>query len=174
MSELLTEILTPEEIQESFNEMEATLSTALSREAELVVEVERLRRELEFILEQAEARRDGISAPEDPMIKDLCERIGYGAVMDSAARQWQRKDNFGAHTVGSCVGVIRHALSTPTPPGLGAKMLEMVRAGLGGAQYMVEAGLDGTDFFRKDHPIKLIIDTAQAFTPEDLKALGVE
>jgi hypothetical protein len=34
--------------------------------------------------------RDGIVAPEDAEVRALCERVGYGAVMDSAARQWPR------------------------------------------------------------------------------------
>ena len=43
------------------------------------------------------------------VVKALCERIGYGAVMDSAARQWFLKDSVGALTVGPCAGLIRDA-----------------------------------------------------------------
>lgn len=50
-----------------------------------------------------------ITAPEDAEVKALCERIGYGAVMDSAARQWFLKDSVGALTVGPCAGLIRDA-----------------------------------------------------------------
>ncbi len=50
-----------------------------------------------------------INAPEDVEVKALCERIGYGAVMDSAARQWFLKDSVGALTVGPCAGLIRDA-----------------------------------------------------------------
>lgn len=35
--------------------------------------------------------RSGITAPEDAEVKALCERHGYGAVMDSASRQWEAK-----------------------------------------------------------------------------------
>jgi hypothetical protein len=53
--------------------------------------------------------RDCISAPEDAEVKELCERIGYGAVMDSAARQWRKKDPVGAFTVGPCTYLARDA-----------------------------------------------------------------
>ncbi len=46
-----------------------------------------------------------IFAPEDPEVKAICERIGYGAVMDSAARQWAEKSPEGALTVGPCAGM---------------------------------------------------------------------
>lgn len=48
--------------------------------------------------------RIGIQAPEDPAVLALCERHGFGAVMDSAQRQWARKDPVGAFTIGPCVG----------------------------------------------------------------------
>lgn len=51
-----------------------------------------------------------INAPEDAVIKSLCEAIGYGAVIDSAARQWQCKDPFGAFTCGPGAGTVRKAL----------------------------------------------------------------
>lgn len=53
--------------------------------------------------------RDGINAPEDPFIKDICERLGYGAVIDSAARQWRKIDPIGAITSGPCVYVVKNA-----------------------------------------------------------------
>ena len=52
-------------------------------------------------------RATAIQAPEDAEVRALCERIGYGAVMDSAARQWFLKDKFGAHTVGPCAATVR-------------------------------------------------------------------
>ena len=54
--------------------------------------------------------RDSIAAPEDHLIKDLCERIGYGAVMVSAARQWRKKDPIGAFTCGPCVHTVKQAI----------------------------------------------------------------
>jgi hypothetical protein len=59
--------------------------------------------------------RDNLRAPEDSEVKALCERVGYGAVMDSAARQWRAKPierggDIGAHTSGPCVGTVRQAL----------------------------------------------------------------
>ena len=48
-----------------------------------------------------------INAPEDAEVKAICERIGYGAVMDSAARQWFLKDPCGALTVGPPAELVR-------------------------------------------------------------------
>lgn len=48
-----------------------------------------------------------IQAPEDAEIHVLCERIGYGAVMDAAARLWRRKDPSGAHTTGPAAATVR-------------------------------------------------------------------
>lgn len=52
-------------------------------------------------------RAELIHAPEDALIKELCERIGYGAVMDSAARQWFLIDGTGCHTTYHCYGVVK-------------------------------------------------------------------
>jgi len=52
-----------------------------------------------------------ISAPEDAEILVLCERVGYGAVMDSAARQWRRKDPIGAHTTGAAVQTVKDTVA---------------------------------------------------------------
>lgn len=40
----------------------------------------------------------------DGYVRDLCERYGYGAVMDSAMRQWIKKDQMGAFYIGGCLG----------------------------------------------------------------------
>lgn len=40
----------------------------------------------------------------DGYVRDLCERHGYGAVMDSAMRQWINKDEMGAFYIGGCLG----------------------------------------------------------------------
>jgi hypothetical protein len=39
-------------------------------------------------------------ARKDAMVLELCERIGFGYVMESAARQWAKRDPRGAFTVG--------------------------------------------------------------------------
>lgn len=39
-------------------------------------------------------------------IRDLCERRGYGRVMQIAADLWKAKDPIGALTVGPCVGLL--------------------------------------------------------------------
>lgn len=51
-----------------------------------------------------------IHAPEDLEVFALCERLGYGAVIDSAARQWFLKDPIGAHTAGPAAATVRKAL----------------------------------------------------------------
>lgn len=49
--------------------------------------------------------RIGLNAVEDKFVKDICERFGYGAVMDSASRQWARKTQWwGAFFIGGCIG----------------------------------------------------------------------
>lgn len=57
-------------------------------------------------------RAENIKAPEDAEIKKLCERIGYGAVMDSAARQWYLIDPVGCHTTYHCYGVVKQVTET--------------------------------------------------------------
>lgn len=70
-------------------------------------EVEKLRRAAAW---QEKQRRDAfarrhINAPEDPHVAALCERYGYGAVMDAASRLWARKDSVGAFYIGGCIGI---------------------------------------------------------------------
>lgn len=55
-------------------------------------------------------RANCITAPEDFSVKRLCEIHGYGAVMDSAARQWHLLDgNGGGHTTYHCYSVVKKA-----------------------------------------------------------------
>lgn len=63
------------------------------------------------LAEQTVHRSKSISAPEDVEIERLCERLGYGAVMDAAARLWVRKDPIGALTVGPCVATVQSAIA---------------------------------------------------------------
>lgn len=49
--------------------------------------------------------RRNMSAPEDAEVEALCEKYGYGAVMDAASRLWARKPyGSGAFYVGGCIG----------------------------------------------------------------------
>ena len=49
--------------------------------------------------------RRTISAPEDAAVEEICEKYGYGAVMDAASRLWARKPyGSGAFYVGGCIG----------------------------------------------------------------------
>ena len=83
---------------------------------QLVADAERMRAALEWWESQ---RTDAIdratmTVREDPEVLALCNRYGFGAVMDSASRQWIKKDNSGAFFIGGCVGdaSARIALST--------------------------------------------------------------
>jgi hypothetical protein len=53
--------------------------------------------------QDALSRVDSITATEDDAVRAICERHGYGAVMDSAARQWAKKYK-GAFFIGGCIG----------------------------------------------------------------------
>ena len=64
-------------------------------------------------LMDVQGARQGIQAPEDAAVRALCERVGYGAVMDSAARQWRANDPQGAFLVGPCVCQVEQVLATP-------------------------------------------------------------
>ncbi len=52
-------------------------------------------------------RAKGIHAGEDAAVKELCERHGYGAVMDSAARQWHLQTPGSGHTTYHCYSVVK-------------------------------------------------------------------
>lgn len=57
-----------------------------------------------------QGRAGNIHAPEDERIRELCERIGYGAVMDSAQRAWETKDKRGCFTCGPCLITVQKTL----------------------------------------------------------------
>jgi len=97
----------PELIGRALREQSAELAT-------LRAEVARLREVIREALHGAEARAAQISAPEDDEIALLCERVGYGAVMDAAMRLWMRKDPTGAFIIGGCAGSYR-AAQEPMP-----------------------------------------------------------
>lgn len=70
---------------------------------------------------QAMLRRH-MNAPEDSHVEVLCERYGYGAVMDAASRLWARMDSMGAFYIGGCIGMktddeARAALAPAAPTG---------------------------------------------------------
>lgn len=51
------------------------------------------------------------TAPEDVEIEALCLRLGFGAVLSSAARLWARRDDTGAFTLGHCRAIVGSALA---------------------------------------------------------------
>ena len=64
-------------------------------------------------------RAKNISGHEDVAVRHLCELYGYGAVMDSAARQWYLKaEKIGSpgssHTIGHCVLTIKDFIDRAT------------------------------------------------------------
>lgn len=40
-------------------------------------------------------------------VRALCDRLGYGFVIDVAARAWKKKDPHGAFAVGPCLSFTR-------------------------------------------------------------------
>lgn len=67
--------------------------------------------ETRVMLEHCDEGRAGrVNAPEDAYVRELCERIGYGAVMDSAQRSWELKDAIGCFTCGPCLSTVRSLL----------------------------------------------------------------
>ena len=76
-------------------------------------EILRVLREVERVLMHNDPeghRAEYVIAPEDFAVRELCERVGFGAVMDSAARQWRAADSVGAFTTGATVGAVQDAL----------------------------------------------------------------
>lgn len=59
----------------------------------------------------------------DAAVLELCERYGFGAVMQSASEQWRQRDPVGAIALGECYGTIetrrakRKRERTPTAQG---------------------------------------------------------
>ena len=73
------------------------------RVMKLMVEVLGEAKELLELSDYKGVRANGIKdEPFDSFIKEICEESGYGAVMDSVARQWFLKDNLGSITTGAC------------------------------------------------------------------------
>ena len=86
---------------------------AESRVRELEASCAAMREVLE--LSDYKGERLSIVAGEDRPVRLLCDQYGYGAVMDSAARQWRNKLGSygdGALMVGHSAAVVRAALST--------------------------------------------------------------
>lgn len=97
--------------RDALEAMTARAEAAEAREA-------KLREALEWFEKQrmdAIRRADAIHAKEDGEVLALCKRHGFGAVMDSAARQWARlpECKTGAFFIGGCIGdeTARAALS---------------------------------------------------------------
>lgn len=50
----------------------------------------------------------------DGIVLQLCKQHGFGAVMDSAARQWRNYPGLppgGSHTTGACVSTVQNILT---------------------------------------------------------------
>lgn len=87
--------------------------TLATENAPLVRERDELREHLQFAVNDTDARLSVVDSRIDDTVYDLCEKNGYGAVMDSAARQWQKKDGYGAFYIGGCIALARKALAAP-------------------------------------------------------------
>lgn len=62
--------------------------------------------------------RDDIVDPREPEVAKLCERIGYGAVMDCAARLWNRKAPGGAFALAACRSEVDAVLAAARKAGI--------------------------------------------------------
>lgn len=94
---------TPTEVWTDFPDLRALLS---ERDA-LAARVERLEEVSAWHEKQRQDalnRADTISAAEDHEVLRICKLYGFGAVMDSASRQWVKIDRSGAFFIGGSVG----------------------------------------------------------------------
>lgn len=66
---------------------------------------------LELAQKSIEDRSGEAESPEDPEVLALCLRLGFGAVMVSASRQWRKREPSGAFTIGHCVGTVKSVLA---------------------------------------------------------------
>lgn len=85
----------------------STLRALLSERDALAARVERLEEVVSWYEQQRQSaliRANTISATEDPEVLRLCKLYGFGAVMDSASRQWVKIDSSGAFFIGGAVG----------------------------------------------------------------------
>jgi hypothetical protein len=109
----------PNDLESALRETKAELAQVKREAQERIIAWGQRVSELEQALTEANevlslidiGERDCISAPEDKRVRELCEWIGYGAVMDSAARLWRRKDPIGAFTSGPCVSTVKDTLN---------------------------------------------------------------
>lgn len=85
----------------------ADLAAALKRAEAAEEDADTLAELLNASLDNGEP----ITAPEDVEIEALCLRLGFGAVLSSAARLWARRDDTGAFTLGHCRAIVGSALA---------------------------------------------------------------
>lgn len=87
-------------------EAAAEMCTMSARVAELEAKLAKALEPLEWAESQRTdaIRRAAMSVREDPEVLALCNRYGFGAVMDSASRQWVKKDKSGAFFIGGFIG----------------------------------------------------------------------
>lgn len=103
-------IKTAEELADELEAMRCTYNTYYTQLYESWREQRNL---LSGLYHDSEVRVRHVHAPEDEVVRALCERIGYGAVMDAAARLWRQKDPCGAFVVGPTLCELRKALEEP-------------------------------------------------------------
>lgn len=92
------------------------LEAILYESGQLIVENRELERDLDRRIRECDRLREALrdltldwerwdwqhDEPEDAEVAILCERHGYGAVMDAASRLWARRDANGSFVVGTC------------------------------------------------------------------------
>lgn len=108
------EALTDAEMQRQAVTYEVAAANTLRRERDEAQAACAVMREALELMD-VNGDRQSIHAPEDPAVKALCDRVGYGAVMDSAARQWRAMGGImevGAFLSGPCIGTVKRALAS--------------------------------------------------------------
>ncbi len=95
--------------------------TSLQKENKrLQAEVENLLELRAFMKENLELAKRRAEVIEDDrldhIIFPLGAQMGYGAIMDSAARAWYIKDPNGSHTIGGATLVAKNLVAKTAPP----------------------------------------------------------
>lgn len=96
---------------EAFSDPDPLTTSELSHARRVANRWKRRAETMREMIDLIDLDRTTLDAPEDEHIAYLCERYGYGAVMDAAARLWARKDPRGAFTVGPCRALVEGALA---------------------------------------------------------------
>ena len=100
----LVPLLTKEELDEL--DFDAVRDIALEQNRKLKVLLDAVET-MDYEGDRARGISDSYT---DPRISQLCDALGYGAIMDAVARMWFLKDSIGAFVTGPCAGTMKQAI----------------------------------------------------------------